>query len=267
MSVRRLQRDRALLTLQHREAQQWLLEEKSLSDYENVGEVTMAVQEEINAMERQLRKMDALEAKAVEKECLVTRTVELTEVRQDLEGWREAISKEYESLLQHRAIQPIGGTEFEGLKNSNKQLEIIPAKLVATVKPPNRRKARVVGCGNQAHWVEEDVTAGGIDTIAVRAIVSGAASNGWKISVADFKTAFLQAPRRDVGNKCTIVTPPQVLRDLKLMECGDQERWVVKGALYGLAESPKDWACFRDARMMKKVTAGWRVHQKPMSGR
>ena len=249
VSVRRLQSDRALLTLQHREAQQWLLEEKSLSDYENVGEVTMAVQEEINAMEKRFKKMEALEEKAVEKECLVTRTVELAEVRQDLEGWREAISKEYESLLQHRAIQPIGGAEFEELKNSNKQLEIIPAKLVATVKPPHRRKARVVGCGNQAQWVEEDVTAGGIDTIAVRAIVSGAASNQWKISVADFKTAFLQAPRRDVGNKCTIVTPPQVLRDLKLMEYGDQERWVVKGALYGLAESPKDWACFRDARM------------------
>ena len=249
VSVRRLQRDRALLTLQHREAQQWLLEEKSLSDYENVGEVTMAVQEEINAMEKKLKRMEALEAKAVEKECLVTRTVELAEVRQDLEGWREAISREYESLLQHRAIQPIGGAEFEELKNSNKQLEIIPAKLVATVKPPHRRKARVVGCGNQAQWVEEDVTGGGIDTIAVRAIVSGAASNQWKISVADFKTAFLQAPRRDVGNKCTIVTPPQVLRDLKLMEYGDQERWVVKGALYGLAESPKDWACFRDARM------------------
>ena len=220
-----------------------------VSDYENVGEVTMAVQEEIKVMERRLKKMEALEAKAVEKECLVTRTVELAEVRQDLEGWRDAISKEYESLLQHRAIQPIGGAEFEELKNSNKQLEIIPAKLVATVKPPHRRKARVVGCGNQAQWVEEDVTAGGIDTIAVRAIVSGAASNGWKISVADFKTAFLQAPRRDVGNKCTIVTPPQVLRDLKLMEYGDQERWVVKGALYSLAESPKDWACFKDARM------------------
>lgn len=119
------------------------------------------------------------------------------------------------------------------MKKSNKQLETIPAKLVATIKPPQRRKARVVGCGNQAQTVEEDVTAGGVDTIAVRAIVSGGASNGWQISVADFKTAFLQAPRRDVGNKCTIVNPPQVLRDLKLMEYGDQERWVVKGALHG----------------------------------
>ena len=158
VSVKRLQSERALLTLQHREAQQWLLEEKSLSDYENVGEVTMAIQEEIKVMEQRLKKMEALEAKAVEKECLITRAVDLAEVRQDLEGWREAISKEYESLLQHKAIQPVGGAEFEELKNSNKQLEIIPAKLVATVKPPNRRKARVVGCGNQAQWVEEDVT-------------------------------------------------------------------------------------------------------------
>eukprot|EP00434_Breviolum_minutum_P043005 symbB.v1.2.038305.t1/scaffold5919.1/size22459/1 len=143
VNVKRLHSDRALLTLQHREAQRWLLEEKSLSDYANVGEVTMAVQEEINTMEKRLKKMEALETRAVEKECLVTRTVELAEVRQDLEGWREAISKEYESLLQQKAIQPIGGAEFEEMKNSDKQLEIIPAKLVATVKPPHRRKARV----------------------------------------------------------------------------------------------------------------------------
>lgn len=240
---------RALLTLQHREASKWVQEEKSLTDYESVGEVIMGVQEELVTMERRMKKLEALEAKAIEKECLVTRTVDLGEVRQDLEGWRDAVQKEYDSLLQHQAIQPISGEEFDDMKRSNSQLEVIPAKLVATVKPPQRRKARIVGCGNQALSIEDDLTAGGIDTIAVRTIVDGAATNEWKISVADFKTAFLQAPRRDVGNKCTIVSPPQVLRDLKLMINGDRERWVVKGALYGLAESPKDWASFRDARM------------------
>ena len=243
--------ERAMLTLQHREAQQWLLEEKSLADYEQVGEITMAVQEEINNMEKRLRKMELLEAKAIENECLVTRTVDLAEVRQDLQGWREAILKEYESLLQHGAIKPISGPEFEALKKSEKELEVIPAKLVATIKPPSRRKARLVGCGNMVQTMGdgEDLAASGIDTIGVRTIVDGAATRGWKLSTADFKTAFLQAPRREHGNRTTIVTPPQVLRDLQVMKCGDQERWEVKGALYGLAESPKDWSCFRDARM------------------
>ena len=232
------------MTLQHREASKWVQEEKSLTDYESVGEVIMGVQEELATMERRLKKLEALEAKAIEKECLVTRTVDLGEVRQDLEGWRDAVQKEYDSLLQHQAIQPISGEEFNDMKRSNSQLEVIPAKLVATVKPPQRRKARIVGCGNQALSIEDDLTAGGIDTIALRTIVDGAATNGWQTSVADFKTAFLEAPRSDVGNKCTIVTPPQVLRDLKLMEYGDQERWVVKGGPIRAGGIPKRLGMF-----------------------
>ena len=55
------------------------------------------------------------------------------------------------------------------------------------------------------------------------------------------KTAFLQAPRRKVEGKCTIVGPPQVVKDLDIMGYGKDEKWVVRGALY--------WGSYRDGRL------------------
>ena len=229
------------MTMVHKELSKVILEEKSMTDYESVGEVVMQAEQQVKDLEVALRTLEVLEHKAVEEECLVTRTVDLTEVRGSLEDWREAVKSEYESLLSHGAIEPISGKDFEKMKSSEVVIEMIPAKLVATVKPPARKKARIVGCGNMATCTETDLAASGIDTIGVRAMISTTAVRQWHLAVADVKTAFLQAPRRKVENKCTVVCPPQVVRDLDILKLGREERWIVRGALYGLAESPKDW--------------------------
>ena len=257
-----LQPWQAWLTMVHQGLRKVIFEEKSLTDYENVGEVVMQAEKQVEEIERALRKIEALQQMAVQEECLVTRTVDLAEVRGSLEEWREAIRCEYESLLAHEAIEPISGKAFEELRASEVEIEMIPAKLVATVKPPSRKKARLVGCGNMATCTETDLAASGIDTIGVRALISNTAIRQWDLAVADVKTAFLQAPRRKVEGKCTIVGPPQVVKDLNIMRYGKDEKWVVRGALYGLAESPKDWGSYRDGRLktMAWEEEGQRFH-------
>lgn len=59
----------------------------------------------------------------------------------------------------------------------------------------------------------------------------------------DVASAFLQAPRRNQA-KVVITEPPSILRALNITSPG--ERWQVQSALYGMIDSPADWASFRD---------------------
>ena len=94
--------------------------------------------------------------------------------------------------------------------------------------------------------------AGGLDAIVARVMVAMAARNEWSICTADVRTAFLQAERRPTPGKVTIVTPPGLLKETGILQKGAQERWLIQKAIYGLIESPKDWADHRDA-ILKKV--------------
>ena len=79
----------------------------------------------------------------------------------------------------------------------------------------------------------------------------------WEVGTADVKTAFLQAPRRENGNQCTIINPPNIAREAGILRFGGKERWLVRKALYGLVESPKDWAVFRDQQLR---TLAWTTY-------
>ena len=109
-------------------------------------------------------------------------------------------------------------------------------------------KARVVACGNHAQEATGCTTAGGVDTVVVRTLVSLAAHKDLTILTSDIKTAFLQAPRRLTPGRITILTPPAILREAQLLQL-QGERWVVEKAMYGLTESPKDWGDYRNMRM------------------
>ena len=170
----------------------------------------------------------------------------MDEVRRDMELWKEPIEREYKSLIQHGAIRPIMRSEMEEMKNSY-QVEVVPGKLAAVVKPPGKRKARLVACGNMACQQSDNISAGGLDTIAVRTMICEAAQQQWCLATCDVKTAFLQAPRREGDGKMTIITPPAAAKGV--LQHGDEERWVVTGALYGLVESPHDWSVHRDKKM------------------
>ena len=244
MEWRRRRDDRrAVMLLQHRELGQLSKEEKQLSDHLQIGKVVKEIEGKRRSLEKALRTMQVQEE---EHECLVPRTVMMDEVRRDMELWKEPIEREYKSLIQHGAIRPIMRSEMEEMKKSY-QVEVVPGKLVAVVKPPGKRKARLVACGNMACQQSDNISAGGLDTIAIRTMICEAAQQQWCLATCDVKTAFLQAPRREGDGKMTIITPPAAAKGV--LQHGDEERWVVTGALYGLVESPHDWSVHRDKKM------------------
>ena len=95
------------------------------------------------------------------------------------------------------------------------------------------RKVRAVVCGNQlvAKETKEEVFAGGVDSIALRATLRKAAFEEWKVGTVDVKTAFLQAPSR--RQRLLVVTPPKVFGQAGVTK--PDERWLK--ALYGLNSS------------------------------
>ena len=184
----------------------------------------------------------------VEKEVLQTRVVSMEEVRANPEEWREAFKKEYE-VLTAGPVLPISQQEFEEMVKKNVDMEVLPMKGVATLKPPNRHKARIVVCGNYSTNVPEaDVSVGGVCATTIRAAAHVAISRGWQMGSIDVASAFLQAPRRD-RSKVVITEPPSILRTLNIIPQG--ERWKVCSALYGMIDSPADWASYRDQDLAK----------------
>ena len=236
-------------------------EEKAVMTSVEDAVLVVKIQKEKERMEKKLRALSKVEEELTgvkeeeekQKETLVTRPVPLEEVRANLEDWAVALRDEYKSLINHGAIKPLDDSEYLEVKRGNEEVITIPGMLVATLKPPNRKKARVVACGNhvQEDHQRQDISAGGIDAIVTRTLVAIASRKCWSISTADVKTAFLQAPRRITPGKATVISPPSVLKEANILEKGGNEKWLVTGALYGLVESPKDWAVHRDAQLKR----------------
>ena len=189
-------------------------------------------------------KMRKLEQVA-EEEVLQTRIIPLEEVQADLMGWKEAFEKEVKTLIDGPVTR------------MPREVEILPMKAVAMIKPPGKRKGRVVVCGNYAEEKAEDVSVGGICSMELRGTIHAAAARRWKIGTVDVKAAFLRAPRRE---------PPAILKQLGLVE--QDEWWKVNCAIYGFTESPADWANHRDLEGLRKMeweTEGvkYEVHATP----
>ena len=249
--------------LQHRELRKLEIEERYLvgETEENFGHLVHEVAQESRRLEARLASLQAQEGDQQKnqeiEETLVNRQVDLAEVRRDLADWTEAIDKEYRSLRGYNAIEPISEEQYLELQRTMDYIEVIPSMLVTVVKPPNRKKARIVACGNHSAPNPHDAlgtTAGGLDSIVARAMVSVAAEREWNVYSSDIATAFLQAERRSLPGRATVVVPPTIVKDSNVMEFGHQERWLVRKALYGLAELPKDWARHRD-RLLQE--AAW----------
>ena len=209
---------------------------------------------ETQAMEKIMEVKAKSRALAI-PEVLQTRTVPLEEVRQNLEDWRPAFEKEYNTLTAG-PVEVLSKEKSEELRRSGVEIEVLPMKAV-TVMKPDKYKARFVVCGNLAAETadEEDTSVGGICTIAVRSLVHRVVLAGWKLGTIDVAAAFLQAPRR--GDKIALVEPPAILRQLGL--CRQGEQWRVRCALYGFAESPADWGAFRDKSLR---SMSWEVEDE-----
>ena len=230
-------------------------EERSTMRTREDAEMVVDLQEQCEQLEHHLCALQQEETeewkREINEETLVTKTIPIEEVRKDLERWRDAMVSEYESLIQHGAIEPIDEMKYQELKVQKKTVSTIPGMMVSVLKPPQRRKARFVACGNYMNGQHErqEVSAGGVDAIVVRTLISLATRKQWSVGTADVKTAFLQAPRRETGNQCTVINPPNVAKEANILRFGWKERWLVRKALYGLVESPRDWAIYRDQQL------------------
>ena len=245
--------DNAWATLEHLHLRKLETEERQLTTGDQQSmEVIAQLEEQCKSIEKNMEDQKASASRegeaVVEEEVLVNQPVSLEEVRRNLPQWKEALKKEYDSLIGYGAIRPIGSKEYAELQEQYEVAESIPTMLVAVKKPPLKLKARVVACGNHAQEATGCTTAGGVDTVVVRTLVSLAAHKDLTILTSDIKTAFLQAPRRLTPGRVTILTPPAILREAQLLQL-QGERWVVEKAMYGLTESPKDWGDYRNLRM------------------
>eukprot|EP00435_Cladocopium_sp_Y103_P047181 s489_g13.t1 len=183
-----------------------------------------------------------------EQQVLQTRLVAMNEVRRNLEEWKPVFEEEVNNLKK-KAVEAINEDQFQELLKGDKEVECLPMKAIATLKPPAKKKGRVVVCGNYAMERENEElanAASGCDAVGIRVAAAQAVEKDWTLGAIDVKAAFLQAPRRTQLTRVT-VEPPALLRAMNLV--GPQEKWIIKQALYGLIESPHDWGEHRDGKM------------------
>ena len=230
-------------------------DERAMMNTKEDAEMVMNLQRQCEELESHLCALQHEEVKeddyGASEETLVSKNIPIEEVRKDLAKWKEAMVSEYESLIQHGAISPIDEMQYNVLKDEKNMVSTIPGMMVSVLKPPQRRKARFVACGNYmtGQHEKQEVSAGGLDAIVVRTMISVATNKPWSIGTADVRTAFLQAPRRETGDQCTVINPPTIVKEANILKYGWKEKWLVRKALYGLVESPKDWAIYRDQQL------------------
>ena len=201
-----------------------------------------------------------------EEEILQTKIVSTGEVRRNLEAWTPAILAELEALCTRKeALEEIGEEEGKRLVHQGKA-EVIPAKLVCTVKPDpasraGKRKIRIVGCGNHVEPdPDQDLFAAGTNAVAVRIALALSSQHRWMGRVLDIRTAFLNAPMEadqdgsEAGEegevKMALMKPPSLLVQTGFIKPG--RWWRAKKAVYGYRQSPKRWSDHRDSTIRKK---------------
>jgi hypothetical protein len=146
-----------LMIAEHEGLLRWTREERHLAKDASTMQVMLEAEVIAQQLEQQLedkfnRRRSIRKAWVQEKdeeEVLQTRVVSAEEVRRDLEGWKPIFQKEYEALVSG-PVEAITEREVRRMQEEGVKVEILPAKAIASKKPPNRKKGRVVVCGNFA---------------------------------------------------------------------------------------------------------------------
>ena len=197
---------------------------------------------------------------ALQDPIAVVHTVHPSEATEHLHRWVPAITKEL-GAIQHAVVRLKKGDPLREEWLSRPGVQILPMKLVYTIKPPEKepavkgdplykRKARAVICGNMADTSGLDVYTGAAPAEVVRAALTIASKFGWFAAVLDVIAAFLQTPMEEVPQAPVVVAvPPKGLVKANLAE--EEELWGITHAVYGLRESPRLWGFFRDEEMRK----------------
>ena len=211
------------------------------------------VREEQRILEGYLKSVQACESEIIEQEVLQTKTVAMQEVRNAYQEWTKPFQEEYNDLVK-TVIQPLDATELKSILDGSSKVERVPGKMVATIKPPSKKRGRIVACGNFISHPPGETSASGLDCIALRAVLRKAAHENWGIASTDVRRAFVNAPRLEKGGRITLVDPPMLLQKMGITKPG--EVWRVTGALYGLCESPHDWSIHR-AKVLQGLKWDW----------
>ena len=206
-------------------------------------ETLQKVQREVRVLEGHLKKVNVEEEEVAREEVLQTRLISVQEVRQNMMEWKEPFQEEYDMLCS-TVIKKLDPKALKEVLSSAEHVERIPSKIVPTIKPPFKRRGRIVACGNYAAAPEGDVSAGGIETICLRTLLRKTAHNQWSAATIDVKKAFLNAPRAEKKGHVTLIDPPAVLVTMGVIP--KDESWLCTGAIYGLTQSPHDWGMHRD---------------------
>ena len=245
--------------IQHRILKEMVLEETSRVQTDGVGpEVGFLLEQlhrSVSALEQAMSQPPQIRSIQFDDkgEVLQTQTVSLEEVKKEMDLWIQPFKTEVENILESGAMERISRETYRELLQEHPDLAKLPMLAVATIKPPLKRKGRVVVCGNYSNFSKNnqqdglDSSVGGVDTIGIRSVIDASVHRGLLLGSIDVKRAFLQAPRRSVAQRPTVCEPPNILRQMQLV--APQEKWLVHKALYGFVESPSDWAQFRDDSM------------------
>jgi hypothetical protein len=142
------------------------------------------------------------------EEGLVTRTVDLKEVKNNLQEWIQPIKDEVKSLLEKGAVINTPEEDVKEFMAKYPQAEIFPGKGVF-VKKPNKNKARGVVCGNFIRDEgETEYAACQTEATALRVTLMATAYKGWVIRSVDVRTAFFNAELDD--EDVVLVRPPRI---------------------------------------------------------
>ena len=218
------------------------------------------------------------------EQVLQTKIVPNWQVLQNFEVWRPAVVAEFLSLTEDKeALEPVTQERLDELSAKGVKVTVIPSKLICSIKAPKGRlKARIVACGNflgtclgeSKAQRKHDLYSSGVDLTHLRMLLAYSSRRGMPVWSVDIKTAFLNsellprnregaqeavahagtahAVRRDSPEsenpaEYVVLNPPRVLVSKGVVPVGTF--LIVKKAVYGLDQSPRDWGFTRDAEL------------------
>ncbi len=180
-----------------------------------MGKVLEKAQSEVKVLEGRLKALQGVEQEQQEAtaQVLQTKTVSMAEVKEHYKEWTEPFQEEYQTLIK-TVIKPLSASQAREEIGTATKVQRVPGKLVATIKPPSKKRGRIVACGNYADQATSQTSASGLDTICIRAMVRVAADRRWSLTSTDVRQAFLNAPRVEKEGHLTLVDPPKLLQTM-----------------------------------------------------
>ncbi|CAJ1424780.1 unnamed protein product [Effrenium voratum] len=156
-----------------------------------------AVMKGLEALDQKVRSDGDEELGGEQRQVLQTRIVSLKEVEERKEEWKEPMLKEMMALAEEKeAVTRLSAKEAHELLEVDREVQVLPGKVVCTVKPGGKKKCRIVVCGNfgESHQEGQCLYASGTDVIGLRVAIKEAARRRWKGGTVDVRCAFLNAP-------------------------------------------------------------------------